>query len=84
MNYHLLGSVSTKLNHSASLIKVPWVVLRVNAFWITLRLLGSMQQGTAKLRILELTSMFNHHSSVNPKPLYALAHLGCTREAGTS
>ena len=28
--------------------------------------------------------MFCHLPSVGPKQLYALAHLGCTRKAGTS
>ena len=37
----------------------------------------------AKLRILELTSVFHHLSSVGHKQLCALAQLGCTREAGT-
>ena len=41
-------------------------------------------RGKAKLRILELTSVFHHLPSVSPKQLCALAHLGCTREAGTS
>ena len=65
------------------------------AFWVTLRHLGSMQQGKAKLRyiikqgkaelrILELFSVFYHLSSVGPKQLCVLAHLGCTRAAGTS
>ena len=53
------------------------------AFWVTLRLLGSMQQGKAELHILELTSVFHHLPSVGPKQLCALAHLGCTREAET-
>ena len=43
-----------------------------------------IRQGEAKLRILELTSVFDHVPSVGPKQLCALAHLGCTREAGTS
>ena len=43
-----------------------------------------IRQGEAKLRILELTSVFHHLPSVGPKQLCALAHLGCTREAGTS
>ena len=66
------------------------------AFWVTLRLLGSMQQskaklhtiiirqGEAKLRIFDISSVFHHVPSVGPKQLCALAHLGCTRAAGTS
>ena len=42
------------------------------------------EQGKAKLRILKLASVFDHLSSVGPKQLCALAHLGCTCEAGTS
>ena len=43
-----------------------------------------IRQGQAELQILELTSVFHHLPSVGPKQLCALAHLGCTREAGTS
>ena len=43
-----------------------------------------IRQGEAKLCILELTLVFYHLPSVGPKQLCALAHLGCTREAGTS
>ena len=44
----------------------------------------SSRQGEAKLRILELTSVFHHLPTVGLKQVYALIHLGCTREAGTS
>ena len=66
------------------------------AFWVTLRSLGSMSQGEVKIHALQysarqsraayikLTSVFHHLPSVGPKQLCALAHLGCTREAGTS
>ena len=61
------------------------------AFWVTLRLLGKLsheqyiiRQGKAELRILELTSVFHHLPSVDPKQMCALAHLGYTRKAGTS
>ena len=81
-----------------SLIKVPWYVLRVknmhfgspsdswdprgkekpnNVYYI-------IRQGEAKLRILELSSVFHHLPSAGPKQLCALAHLGCIRKAGTS
>ena len=43
------------------------------------------RQGKAELCILELTSVFHHlPSSVSPKQLCALAHLGCIRVAGIS
>ena len=66
------------------------------AFWVTLRPLGSMSQGEVKIHSLQysarqsraayikLTSVFHHLPSVGPKQLCALAHLGCTCEAGTS
>ena len=38
----------------------------------------------AKRRILKPASVFHYLPSVGPKQLCALAHLGCTREAGTS
>ena len=65
------------------------------AFWVTLRPLGSMSQGEVKIHALQysarrsraayikLTLVFHHLPSVGPKQLCALAHLGCTREAGT-
>ena len=43
-----------------------------------------IRQGKVKLRILEPTSVFHHLSSVSPKQLFALEHLECTQEAGTS
>ena len=43
-----------------------------------------IRQGEAELHILELTLVFHHLFSVGPKQLCASAHLGCTREAGTS
>ena len=35
------------------------------------------RQGEAELRLLRLTSVFHHLSSVSPKQLCASAHLGC-------
>ena len=81
-----------------SIIKVPWYVLRVKNMHFGSPLdswdpCGKAKpsyvqyiigQGEAELRILELTSVFHHLPSVGPKQLRALAHLGCTREAGTS
>ena len=43
-----------------------------------------IEQGQAKLRILELTSVFHHLPIACPKHLCDLAHLGGTREVGTS
>ena len=43
-----------------------------------------IRRGEAELRILELSSVFHHLPIVSPKQLCALAHLGCTHEAGTS
>ena len=43
-----------------------------------------IRPGEAELRILELTIVFHHLSTVSPKHLCALAHLGCTRKAVTS
>ena len=66
------------------------------SFGFTLRPLGSwgkvklsyihhnIRQDETKLLISKLNSVFHHLSSVGPKLLCALAHLGCTREAGTS
>ena len=57
---------------------------------------GSMSQGKVKIHALQyslrrsraayikLTLVFHHLPSGGPKQLCALAHLGCTREAGTS
>ena len=42
------------------------------------------RQDESQLRILTLTSVCYCLPSVCPKQLCALAHLGCTREAGTS
>lgn len=44
----------------------------------------NINQGEANLRILKLTSMFYHLPRVGSKQLCALAHLGYTREVGTS
>ena len=44
-------------------------------------------RGKAKVRILDFKttwSEFHHLPRVGPKQLCALAHLGCTRAAGTS
>ena len=81
-----------------SLIKVVWYVLRVKNIhsWSPPDPLGPLDKDKAsyihykirreeaKLRILKLASVFHHLSSVCLKQLYALAHLGCAREAGTS
>ena len=44
----------------------------------------NIRQGKAKPRLLKLILVFHHLPSVGSKQLCALAHLGCTREAGTS
>ena len=44
----------------------------------------NIRRGEAKLRIFKLTSVFHYLTRVGPKQLCALAHLGCTRAAGTS
>ena len=81
-----------------SLIKVGWYVLKVKNIhsWSPPDPLGpwdkekasyihyDIKREEAKLRILKLASVFHHLPSVGPKQLCALAHLGCTREAGTS
>ena len=81
-----------------SLIKVAWHVLRVKNIhsWSPPDTLGpwdeeklsythyNIRREEAKIRILKLASVFHHLPSVGPKQLCALAHLGCTREAGTS
>ena len=81
-----------------SLIKVAWHVLRVKNIhsWSPPDPLGpwdeekasyihyNIRREEAKLHILKLATVFHHLSSVGPKQLCALAHLGCTREAGTS
>ena len=58
------------------------------AFWVTLRPQSDCcRQGEAKVRILNFKttwSEFHHLPRVGPKQLCALAHLGCTRAAGTS
>ena len=41
-------------------------------------------QGFYLAENLRFTPVLYHLSSVGPKQLCALAHLGCTREAGTS
>ena len=60
----------------------------IYASWVTLRpQLDRCHQGEAKVRILSFTttwSEFHHLPRVGPKQLCALAHLGCTRAAGTS
>ena len=80
-----------------SLIKVGWYVLRVKNIhsWSPPDPLGprdkekvkyihfNIRREEAKLCILKLATVFHHLSSVSPKQLYALAHLGCTREVGT-
>ena len=81
-----------------SVLKVAWYVLRVKNMhsWSPPDPWGprdeekpsyihyKIRREEAKLRILKLASVFHHLSSVGPKQLCALAHLGCTREAGTS
>ena len=81
-----------------SLVKVPWYVLRVknmhfgspsDSWYPCGRARPSyihyiIRRGEAKLRILELSSVFHHLPSAGPKQLCALAHLGCIRKAGTS
>ena len=81
-----------------SLNKVPWFVLEVKNmhFWSPSdawdpcgkekqsHVKYIIRQGEARLCILELTSEYCHLSSVGLKQLCALAHLGCTWEAGTS
>ena len=80
-----------------SLIKVAWYVFRVKNIhsWSPPDPLGpwdeekasyihyNIRREEAKLRILKLASVFHHLRSVSPKQLCALAHLECTREAGT-
>ena len=45
----------------------------------------NIEQGEAELRISKLTSVLHHlPSSVGPKQLCALAHLGCTLKANYS
>ena len=84
--------------YKVSLIKVAWYVLRVKDMhsWSPPDLWGpwdeeklsyihyDIRREEAKLRILKIASVFHHLPSVGPKQLCALAHLGCTREAGTS
>ena len=41
-------------------------------------------QGEFKLGILKLTLLFHHLPNISPKQMFALAHLGRTRKAGTS
>ena len=81
-----------------SLIKVPWHVLRVKTMhfgspsdsWDPCGMAKSSyvhyisRKDEAELRVLKLTSVFHHLPSVDPKQLYALAHQGYTRKAGTS
>ena len=81
-----------------SLIKVAWHVLRVKNIhsWSPPDPLGpwdeekasyihyDIRREEAKRRILKPASVFHYLPSVGPKQLCALAHLGCTREAGTS
>ena len=84
--------------YKVSLIKVAWYVLRVKDMhsWSPPDLWGpwdeeklsyihyDIRREEAKLSILKIASVFHHLPSVGPKQLCALAHLGCTREAGTS
>ena len=44
----------------------------------------NIRQDEIKLHKSKLHSVFHHLSSVGRKQLCVLAHLGCTREAGTS
>ena len=81
-----------------SLIKVAWHVLRVKNIhsWSPPDPLGpwdeekasyihyDIRREEAKRRILKPASVFHYLPSVGPKQLCALAHLGCTREVGTS
>ena len=84
--------------YKVSLTKVAWYVLRVKNMhsWAPPDPLGpwdeeklsyihyDIRREEAKRRILKLASVFYHLLSVGPKQLCALAHLGCTHEAGTS
>ena len=82
-----------------SLIKFVWYVLRVKNIYSwsppdpfvhetrRRQVTYIMTLGKRKLsylHILKLASVFHHLPSVGPKQLCVLAHLGCTREAGTS
>ena len=81
-----------------ALLKVRWYVLRVKNmhFWSPSDSCDQcgkaepsyvqyiIRPGEAKLRILERTIVFHHLSTVGPKQLCALNHLGCTRKAVTS
>ena len=67
-----------------SLTKVVWYVLRVKNIPSDP---SGTRRGEAEVRILNFKttwSEFHHLPRVGPKQLCALAHLGCTREAGTS
>ena len=55
---------------------------RKYGFFVNSQFLGQFRF-FAPVFILKLTSMFHHFPRVNPKQLSALAHLGCTCEAGT-
>ena len=79
-----------KWYHKVSLIKVAWCMSSMKNMhpgspsdpsWT------AAEQGEAKLHILDFKttwSEFHHLPRVSPKQLCALAHLGCTRAAGTS
>ena len=81
-----------------SLIKVAWYVLRVKNMhsrappdpwgpWDEEKpsyIHYDIRREGVKQSILKLASVFHHLPSVGPKQLCALAHLGCTRQAGTS
>ena len=81
-----------------SLIKVAWYVLKVKNMhsWAPPDPWGpwdeekpsyihyNIRREEAKQRILKLASVFHHIPSVGPKQLCVLAHLRCTRKAGTS
>ena len=87
-----------KSHHKMSLTKVLWYVLNMKNMHFgspsdSWHQCGKaklsyaqyiIRQGKAELHILELTLVFHHLPSVSPKQLCALAHLGFTREAGTS
>ena len=47
-------------------------------------ILGALMHNCLGLRISKLISVFQNLPNVSTKQLCALAHLGCTHEAGTS
>ena len=64
----------------------PWFRGSVRlSVWKPTPIPASSKCHKAELHLLKLTSVFHHLPvSVRPKQLCALAHLGCTHEAGTS